>query len=150
MSRKEHLTRKKHQDAVANQATTRTSVIQPTVLDPGPAPQARLNLSDILLDSDSEDGANGTHRAPSPLNDIMMDGNQFFDAERNEILFSAGTEETGAARRQELLEAMKNLDFYDHSVFGKINREDPTISDAVAAMAEMGKSRQHFRKFASY
>ncbi|KAJ7894666.1 hypothetical protein B0H14DRAFT_3426697 [Mycena olivaceomarginata] len=54
------------------------------------------------------------------------------------MFFSAGTEETGAARRQELLEGMENLDYYDHTVFGKIDREDPTIPEAVAAMEEMG------------
>jgi hypothetical protein len=73
----------------------------------------------------------------------MMDGNQFFDANQTEMFFSAGTEETGAARRQELLEGMKNLDYYDHTVFGKIDREDPTISEAVAAMEEMGRLQQY-------
>ncbi|KAJ7135241.1 hypothetical protein C8R43DRAFT_1089512 [Mycena crocata] len=69
----------------------------------------------------------------------MMDGNQFFDADRNEIFFSAGAEESGLAHRQELLDGIKNLDYYDHTVFGKMQHEDSTVSDAVNAMAEMAQ-----------
>jgi hypothetical protein len=70
----------------------------------------------------------------------MMDGDQFFDADRNEMFFSAGTEDrTGHASRQELLEGIRNLDYYDHTVFGKMDREDVTVSSAVEAMVEMGK-----------
>ncbi|KAJ7882193.1 hypothetical protein B0H14DRAFT_3433567 [Mycena olivaceomarginata] len=68
----------------------------------------------------------------------MMDGDQFFDADRNEMFFSAGTEDrTGHASRQELLEGIRNLDYYDHTVFGKMDREDVTVSSAVEAMVEM-------------
>ncbi|KAJ7239090.1 hypothetical protein C8J57DRAFT_1528367 [Mycena rebaudengoi] len=91
----------------------------------------------MLLDSDSEDESHEPQQFHSQLDDIMMDGNQFFDAHRNEILFSAGTEESLHAHRQELLEGMRNLDYYDHTVFGKMDQEDPTIADAVAAI-EMG------------
>jgi hypothetical protein len=144
--RSEHSTRKKHLAALANRtAGNGTSAMQQAVpsRDPPPAEQAHFTLSDILLDSDSEDEGHRPQRNHSPLDDIMMDGNQFFDANRTEMFFSAGTEETGAARRQELLEGMKNLDYYDHTVFGKIDREDPTISEAVAAMEEMGRLQQY-------
>ncbi|KAJ6556711.1 hypothetical protein B0H10DRAFT_2446303, partial [Mycena sp. CBHHK59/15] len=95
--------------------------------------RARFKLSDIL-DSDSEDGIDGTQFQQNTLGDIMMNGNQFFDADRNEIFFSAGTEETRDSERRELLEGIRNLDYYDHTVFGKMDREDLTVSDAVAAM----------------
>ncbi|KAJ7849685.1 hypothetical protein B0H14DRAFT_3085998 [Mycena olivaceomarginata] len=108
------------------------------VLNPQPGEQARFNLSDILLDSESEDDDHRPQRTHSPLDDIMVDGNQFFDSDRNELFFSAGAENTGnSTRRQELLEGMRNLEYYDHTVFGKTDREDPTISDAVAAMVDM-------------
>ncbi|KAJ6626091.1 hypothetical protein B0H10DRAFT_1694513, partial [Mycena sp. CBHHK59/15] len=98
----------------------------------------RFKLSDIL-DSDGEDGIDGTQFQQNTLGDIMMNGNQFFDADRNEIFFSAGTEETRDSERRELLEGIRNLDYYDHTVFGKMDREDLTVSDAVAAMVDMGK-----------
>jgi hypothetical protein len=72
----------------------------------------------------------------------MMDGNQFFDAHRNEIFFSAGIEDgVQIAGRQKLLEGMRNLDYYDHTLFGKMDREDSTVSETVVAMVEMGKFR---------
>jgi hypothetical protein len=136
-----HLTRDKHRDAVAAQQITVGAAVRPETLsrDPVPAQQARFNLSSMLLDSGSEDDTREPQQFHSQLDDIMMDGNQFFDADRNELFFSAGTEDTGIARRQALLEGMKNLDYYDHTVFGKVDREDSTISEAVAAMVEMGK-----------
>ncbi|KAJ6552711.1 hypothetical protein B0H10DRAFT_2242049 [Mycena sp. CBHHK59/15] len=121
-------------------ATAGGSTLIPGTLAAAPAPaqRARFKLSDILLDSDSEDAIDGTQFRPNTLGDILMDGNQFFDADRNEIFFSAGTEETRDSERRELLEGIRNLDYYDHTVFGKMDREDLTISDAVAAMADMG------------
>ncbi|KAF8143986.1 hypothetical protein K438DRAFT_1520090, partial [Mycena galopus ATCC 62051] len=95
-----------------------------------------FNLSAMLLDSDSEDDQPQQHH--SQLDDIIMDGNQFFDAGRNEMFFSAGVEDIGAACRKVLLEGIQDLDYYDHTMFGKVDREDSTISDAVATMVEMG------------
>ncbi|KAJ6488399.1 hypothetical protein DFH09DRAFT_1105629 [Mycena vulgaris] len=54
------------------------------------------------------------------------------------MFFSAGTEETGATSRGELLEGIRNLDYYDHTMFGKMDREDLTVSSAVELMVEMG------------
>ncbi|KAJ7831513.1 hypothetical protein B0H14DRAFT_3143143 [Mycena olivaceomarginata] len=95
------LDEKKHLAALANRtAGNGTSAIQQAVpsRDPPPAQQAHFTLLDILLDSDSEDKGHRPQRNHSPLDDIMMDGNQFFDANQTEMFFSAGTEETGAAR----------------------------------------------------
>ncbi|KAK7040964.1 hypothetical protein R3P38DRAFT_3452826 [Favolaschia claudopus] len=136
--RSEHLTRRKHVDAVAEQTRLAASSLE---IPPAPqvtaaAPPARFKLSDIL-ESDSEEDEDQPQRVPSPLDDIMMDGSRFFDRDRKELLFSAGTAETGAAQRRELLEGIRNLDYYDHTVFGKIAREDTTVSEAVAAMVDM-------------
>jgi hypothetical protein len=124
----------KHSDAVA--------AFQPVGVTSNPSlpfsvEQPRFNLSAMLLDSDSEDDQPQQYH--SELDDIMMDGNQFFNAGPNEIFFSAGVEDIGAAHRKVLLEGIQNLDYYDHTMFGKVDREDSTISDAVATMVEMGE-----------
>lgn len=142
--RKTHLTRPKHISSVAvlagRQGAAGVSVTMQETRDPGPSQQACFKLSDILLDSDSDDDNGKPRHSHSGLDNIMMDGDQFFDADRNEMFFSAGTEDrTGHASRQELLEGIRNLDYYDHTVFGKMDREDVTVSSAVEAMVEMGK-----------
>jgi hypothetical protein len=141
-TRKKHLTSDKHSNTVKHLESI--AARQP----PGAAPswsqsasveQARFTLSTMLVDSDSENDQPQQHH--SQLDDIMMDGDQFFDAGRNEMFFSAGIEDVGAARRKALLEGIRNLDYYDHTVFGKVDREDSTISEAVATMVDMGKFR---------
>ncbi|KAJ7838718.1 hypothetical protein B0H13DRAFT_1911624 [Mycena leptocephala] len=94
--------------------------------DRGPTQQARFMLSEMILDSDSEDKTGASQHAYGALEDIMMDGDQFCDADRNEFFFSAGTEKTRDTERQELFEGIRNLDFYDHTVFGKMDQEDLT------------------------
>ncbi|KAF7371507.1 hypothetical protein MVEN_00005500 [Mycena venus] len=54
------------------------------------------------------------------------------------MFFSAGNQATSTTHRKELLAGMRNLEYYDYTVFGKISREDATISDTVAAMMDMG------------
>ncbi|KAJ6602592.1 hypothetical protein DFH09DRAFT_1068977 [Mycena vulgaris] len=132
--RKGHLATRKHIDAVA------ATQAAPEVQNPRVAqqPEARFQLSEMLLDSGSEDDRAAHRRTHGALEDILMDGNQFFDADRNEIFFSAGTEETRTAQRQELLEGIWNLDYYDHTVFGEIDQEDLTVSSAVTTLVEMG------------
>jgi hypothetical protein len=100
----------------------------------------------MLLDSDSDDDEQ-PRDPPSPLQDVMMDGDQFFDANRHEMFFSAGVPEDRRRERQELLDGIRNLDYYDHVVFGKMGAkhsdsagEDLTVADAVVAMVDMGKN----------
>ncbi|KAK6984274.1 hypothetical protein R3P38DRAFT_3452691 [Favolaschia claudopus] len=136
--RSEHLTRRKHVDAVAEQARLVASSLEsrPALPVAAAAPPARFKMSDIL-ESESEEDEDQPQRVHSPVDGILMDGSRFFDRDRNELLFSARTVETSAAQRRELLEGIRNLDYYDHTVFGKVAREDTTVSEAVAAMVDM-------------
>ncbi|KAJ7269024.1 hypothetical protein C8J57DRAFT_1509241 [Mycena rebaudengoi] len=149
--RKGHLASQKHLDAVLrNSSAQRTPALSDTlntqVPNPAPEQHAKLTLADLFRDSDNEDDeGEQPGRAHSPLDDIMMDGNTFLDAEHNDIFFSAGQEqlEDRSALRQELRDGIRNLDYYDHTVFGKMglsggDGEDLTVSSAVAAMVEMG------------
>jgi hypothetical protein len=145
--RKIHLTRQKHLEAVAlNPDLETTQDVNQATHNPTPAQRARLTFADMLLDSDSEGEPSGDRRAPSPLDNIMMDGNQFYDSAREEIVFSAGTEDVNI-RRQELLDGIRYLDYNEHTLFGKMGHQhniedDPTISSAVAAMADLGECRR--------
>jgi hypothetical protein len=152
--RKGHLESQKHLDAVRqNPVVSATAAashqMNAQVQNPAIDQRAKFTLADIFQDSDDEDQSQEPRRAHSPLDDIMMDGDNFFDAERNEIFFSAGKElGDRAALRQELLQGVRNLDYNsDHTVFGKIglsssDGEDLTVSSAVAAMVEMGEFRR--------
>jgi hypothetical protein len=47
--------------------------------------QARFTLSEIILDSDSKDETGASQHAYGTLEYIMMDGDQFFDVDRNKM-----------------------------------------------------------------
>ncbi|KAJ7443535.1 hypothetical protein FB451DRAFT_1189993 [Mycena latifolia] len=141
--RKDHLTTRKHLDAVAANPPQVAAADNTETRNPALNQQAAFNLASLMLDSDSDDDLN-QHRLHSPLQDIMMDGDQFYDADRTELFFSAGTEDL-RPERQELIEGIRNLDYYDHVVFGKMGidqsdsaGDDLTVSNAAAALANLG------------
>ncbi|KAJ7663582.1 hypothetical protein B0H17DRAFT_1143991 [Mycena rosella] len=145
--KEDHLTCPKHLDAIASlPAPDATPVAAGTQLEtwnPVPAQRATFGLASMFAESDSDND-----RSPRPhtrLQDIMMDGDQFYDLDRNQMFFSAGMQHDWHTECQELIDGIRNLDYYDHTVFGKMSSrsagEDLTMSDAMAALVDMSKNK---------
>ncbi|KAJ6609291.1 hypothetical protein B0H10DRAFT_1954718 [Mycena sp. CBHHK59/15] len=120
-----HLKSPKHEHSTALLAATSARGVRDWQADQStrnltPGQWANLKLADLFAELDYPDEPSGSYHARSPLDDIIMDGNQFFDLAHNEIFFTAGMEDVQVdTRRQELLQEYKRSRLpYNNSMGG--------------------------------
>jgi hypothetical protein len=110
---------------------------------------AVLNLADLFLGGPSDDSDEESMpwaANQNPFEETMTYGDEIFDAEGQQILFSAGKIPLDTSS-DAVWNDFSNLEYYNHTVFGEMtpmmeqlldHTDDCMVADSVAAMAAMG------------
>ncbi|THH10950.1 hypothetical protein EW146_g8209 [Bondarzewia mesenterica] len=118
---------------------------------PKPLRSAILSIAKQFQVSDDEDVAPALSRGPpNPLDDVAIYDDCIIDAQGQQILFEAGDVRRDMAR-DDLAEKIEALNYYDHTIFGKMcgrrtnddganddGGGDSTIADIVATLESIG------------
>ncbi|KAJ7649282.1 hypothetical protein B0H17DRAFT_1270814 [Mycena rosella] len=131
--------------AAATRAEASTSTEIPTLNPPPAVLSMAAQFSGCNSDSDDAMSETGNLNEENPFEGTMTYGDEIFDAEGTQILFSAG--ETPVDNSLETVRKdLEDLAYYDHTIFADMSpmmaqlfdqTEDCTVTDAVAAMAAM-------------
>lgn len=113
---------------------------------------AVLSVADQFLvsDDEGEDYTPSPIEPPNPFEDVVQYNLEYFDAHGEAITFEAGRDKEDDTREC-LTRELRELDLYDHEVFGKMSSAesrqvdaeehggDCTIPDVIATLHTRGK-----------
>jgi len=111
---------------------------------------------DMAIDSEEEDLDD--HQDHNPFASVTQDGDQFYDEDNEQIMFTAGLDELRSEMensRKKIWDAIDALNYYDHEIlartsltaaemFGERDEDDPTLTRVVAEMQALSESLQCF------